>query len=162
MKHFGIVGAGLIPLVFFIVSLGTTEWVTYSSGVIKYQTGLFRYHAETPTSTDGDVCSDDDSSVNGNSACDKIRTARAFIIMAVILVAGALALSFLKRGRIAAATWGAAGLFGLIGWAVFYGGYQEGDLTNGSSYDIGYSQALAIVAWVLSLVLAGASFVLLD
>ena len=52
----------------------------------------------------------------------------------------------------------------MIGWAVYYGGLiknSSSTVISSISFDIGYSQALDIAAWSLSLVLAGATAVLL-
>ncbi len=53
------------------------------------------------------------------------------------------------------------GILGMMGWAIWYGGVQKSSQVDAFSPSIGYSQGLDIVAWILNMLLAGASFMML-
>ncbi len=85
--------------------------------------------------------------------------------MALIIGAGAIALAGLNKGQLSGAVYAISGIFGMIGWAVWYGGVQKASDTTGltslgttSELEIGYSQALVLASWTLSLVLSPLAF----
>ncbi len=49
----------------------------------------------------------------------------------------------------------------MIGFAIFMARVQKDSIVDAYNPKVGYSQALDIVAWVLCLILAGLSFVLI-
>ena len=175
MKHFIVAGLSLIPIVFYIVAVSTDSWAL-SSGIAtlfsntpyQFNYGLFR-----STTVIGSGASQVTTKTNGcgsqtsTTVCDKGKTAEGFTVMALIIVSGALVLSAMNKGVLAAPVFAISGIFGMIGWALWYGGVQQSSevkdqlTTFGSTdsgFSIGYSQALDIVAWTLSLLLAPLAF----
>ena len=175
MKHFVIAALALIPVAFYIAALATDRW-SISAGLaaafanlpynINY--GIFRssqwvgagalYQTESFTGC-GEAT---------GSLCDQVKTAEAFTIMALVLVFGALVLSAANKGMLAAALFAVSGSFGMIGWVVWFAGVHSDDFlktiiqqvfgSTDSGFTIGYSQALDIAAWTLSIVLAPVAF----
>jgi len=148
MLRFVIAAAGLIPLVFYIIACATTSWSTYNTSVVKI--GLFR--SSNPSTGDSTGCGG-----TTGSDCDKIQVAEAFTVVALVALAPGIGFAVKEKGLFTAAAFAISGVCGMIGWAVWYGGFvKNGGLSSGN-YDIGYSQALDIAAWVITLVLAAAA-----
>eukprot|EP00047_Mylnosiga_fluctuans_P009327 m.10877 g.10877 ORF g.10877 m.10877 type:complete len:84 (-) comp2567_c0_seq1:277-528(-) len=80
--------------------------------------------------------------------------------MAAILAGAAVGAAVTKKAIIAGGLSGVAGIFGMIGWAIWLGGVQKDDAYSSLNLDIGYSQAIAIAAWCTALVVAGPAFLL--
>jgi len=169
MKNFVVAGLGLAPLVLYIVALATDYWIV-SSGTGTFGSYSLHYGPfHSAIETGGSKFEFAGCGSASNTLCNRIMTSRAFVIMALIIVAGAIALAGLNKGQLSGAVYAISGIFGMIGWAVWYGGVQKASDTTSvltslgttSELEIGYSQALVLASWTLSLVLSPLAFVLM-
>eukprot|EP00048_Salpingoeca_helianthica_P015058 m.224832 g.224832 ORF g.224832 m.224832 type:complete len:167 (-) comp16555_c0_seq1:100-600(-) len=154
-------GAGIVAVIFYIIACATQNWTTYNvTSIGDMRLSPFK----TKYGNYGDYVGCDMPSVFAamkSSSCDKLRVTAAFTIMALIIAAAAAALGFLNKGKIAGAALVVSGLFGMIGWAVWYS-LIDSDVQSGvNDYKkIDYSQALVITAWTTSIVFGAAGAVL--
>jgi hypothetical protein len=125
----------------------------------------------TTTPPEETLCSDSSSSTQ----CSKFRAAYAFTIMAVIFLGPATACWLLgdKLLIVSLASYLISAVFGMIGWAIFYGGIDRAEGSNfikgiyafiiskvpaatfnnaPTEFSIGFSQAFAITAWCLGMI----------
>ena len=173
MKHVAIVGLALIPVVFYITALSTDSWMI-SSGIAtnafstpQYQANYGIFYSSFVVGAGASYQTSSETGCFGaqmtGTTCDKLKVCEAFTIMALVLVGGALWLCLMNKGMLAASLFAVSGIFGLIGWIVWYAGIQKNSQfseqlsfvgSTDSGYSIGYSQALDIGAWAVSLLLA--------
>ncbi len=165
-----VAGLGLVPLVLYIVALATNDWsVSSGTGTLgAYSLNIGPFHSSmvyVQTRYNYASCG-----LASSTLCNKLTSSKAFVIMALIIVSGAIALAVLNKGKLSGAVFVISGIFGMIGWALWYGGVQkDSESSNALSavgaingeLSIGYSQALVIASWTLSLVLSPLAFVLM-
>eukprot|EP00050_Salpingoeca_kvevrii_P006067 m.287239 g.287239 ORF g.287239 m.287239 type:complete len:155 (-) comp11733_c0_seq1:154-618(-) len=143
INHLIPTGLAGVVLLLFIISASTKHWSDYDGGNI----GLFE-------DDNGDKTTDNCDS-NGLDICDATRASQAFIILAILATAAGTALAFLKKGMFASIALNAAGIFGVICFAVYQNHvYKEyDDLLPG--LERGYSFILINVAFPLSFIAGG-------
>jgi len=144
----------LVALVFYIISIATSYWISASGG----------HFGPTEDCVTGFGCCSDSNNSSQVSACSYMQGIEACVILAIIFSALALLMAFARFKIHRKSTFFAApsdkvktlfpvfvflaGLFGLIAMAIWVNKFGA---PSPSSY--GYSFALEVVAWIIDMVL---------
>ena len=125
---------------------------------------------QVPPASDAEIL-DGCNASSSSRICSSLLAAQAFTIMALLIMTAAVVVTALNRfpTMIACVLYTVSGLFGMIGWTVYYAGVHNSseivafikEYQGTGGITIGYSQALCIAAWTLTLVLAGLTLVVL-